>query len=151
MNFDKMNEDKKSSIKCHLPPGGIGNFSIGWGSDEVPKRVRTHQRSDSNSDYNIITGEAFQVSQISTVKVSDKENSNQMNIEGKILPCLNRDTKSQSIKTKYDNGKKQFNIFEGSNTTVNIGSMKVNQTAGGNSSINFGNDNSSYEEYRRKR
>jgi hypothetical protein len=158
MNFDKMNENKKSSIKCHFPPGGTGNFSLGWGNDEMPKRVRTHQRSDSNSDFNIITGEGF-INQ--SVKVVDKENYNIMNEKntqnsnvsvGKILPCLNRDSKSESIKTKYETGKNQFNIFN-ENTAGNTdkSSIKVAYAPGGKSNFNFGDDKSSYEEYRKKR
>jgi hypothetical protein len=156
MNYDKMNEDKKSSIKCNQAPGGKGNFSFNWGNDPLPKRIRTQSRSNSKSNYNIITGEALKNQ---AVKNEEKENSNR-NINNitvihkgsSILPSDNDINKKISIKTDYESGKNTFNLFNAPTPTTQekSSSIKVNHAPGGKTNFNFGNDTTSYNEYRRK-
>ncbi len=148
---------KPNSIKCKHPPGGSNQFNLGWGSDNVPKRNRSRSRStDSNSDFNIITGQMLPGKAKEQKENSSKfANSNIASINasvGKILPCLERDNKPESIKTSFQ-AKDQFNIFD--NSKINsengkVSSIKVAHTPGGNSNVNFGNDNTSYNDYRRK-
>jgi hypothetical protein len=157
MNFESYNkENKKTSIKCHQAPGGNTNFSLGWGSENtsVPQN-RSHKRSNSGSDYNIISGEKFTTNE--TVKTEDKENvsvnKTQPMMHNNGFLNFNNQDKNFSIKTNYETGKNQFDIFkneqpDGSKTHSSI---KVQHAPGGNSNFTFGNDSTGYDEYRKKR
>jgi hypothetical protein len=129
-----ISDNKVSSIKCQYPPGGNANFSLNWSSQSSQDQRKT-QRSTSRNRYNILTNE--------------KENfEGMMNIK-----TYNDDDKKQAIKTNYDIGKSKVNLF---NETKNSyldkpSSIKVAHAPGGRSNIIFGDDTSSYEDYRRKK
>jgi hypothetical protein len=160
MNFDTYtNENKKTSIKCHQAAGGNSSFSLGWGNNTNVPQGRTHKRTNSGSDYNIISGEKFNT--FESVKTEDKENLNIQNAGNTQQPLMNNngflnfnnDDKNCSIKTNYETGKNKFDIFKNEQQTPQdkYQSIKINQTPGGNSNFVFGNDKTSYDDYRKKR
>jgi hypothetical protein len=154
-----MNQDKKTSIKCHHPPGGSSNFSFNWGNNVQDTNSRQTIRSTSKTKYNIINGlNNVDAYSFSTVKPEEKEN---MNIN--LVPVTGSedfevpDAKKQttissvsSIKTNYQSGKAKLNIFNGDSADEKSTSIRVNHAPGGKSTVCFGNDSTSYEQYRRK-
>ncbi len=139
MNFESYNKDsKKTSIKCHHPPGGSANFSLGWTKSET-------FAAKVPFDHNPYPKDA--------VNVEDKENNTFMSNsnQGTFLN-FNDEAKKTTIKTDYSNGKNNFNIFnENVGNVDKTKSIKVACAPGGKSNFVFGDDTTSYEDYRRKR
>lgn len=158
MNFDKMGQEKISSIKCHHPPGGSTNFNLNWGSEDI-KVARSLQRTNSKTNFNIITGEGLMEDKENVIfnnkmtNNSEVININSMDKGGKILPNLKEDSKKCSIKTDYEGGKNQFNLF-GADTprgTNKVSSIKVTYAPGGKSNVFLGDDKTSYNDYRTRK
>jgi hypothetical protein len=151
MNFQE--SKKVSSIKCHHPPGGSTNFSLGWGninSYNQPTSQRSLKRSDSKTDFNIITGEAYN---LNVMNVEEKENMNVSNKETISAIEMVEDTNTKTMKAPYDYSKQKMNLFD---TEKNLysektSSIKITYAPGGKSNVFLGDDKTSYEEYRKKR
>ena len=156
MNFDSFNRDmKKTSIKCHHPPGGNTNFSLGW---TKPEPVNAKVPFDHSSHISV-----------GAVNLEDKENmtivgntqkaenlymNSYENSKSNFLNFQADSKKNQAIKTDYSTGKNNFNIFNEKECDMAYGkasSIKVTYAPGGKSNVIFGDDNTSYNEYRKKR
>ena len=163
MNFDGFNrENKKTSIKCHHPPGGSANFSLGWTNQGNKENGQAKPDQKQKSNFNVLTGEGTPYAyQNVVVKSEDKENENNANCvninqvnEASNFLEFNDNSKKTSIKTDYSMGKNNLNIFNNDislNAKNSNSSIKVACTPGGKSSVFFGDDRTSYEEYRKKR
>lgn len=114
-----------NSIKCKQSPGGNSQFSLGWSNSEPEVYVPKMKRSNSKVNYNIVSNELYD--QNGNVKTDDKENYSSVNVNQivNVEPMSNGDEKKSST--------------------------KVTQAPGGKSTICFGNDSASYDDYRKKR
>ena len=81
-------KEQTSSIRCQNPPGGKSNFQFLY-DDPQPDKCNFKKHPDSKSNYNILTLES-------------KENNQSMG---------NNPGRNCSIKTNYEYGKEQCNIF----------------------------------------
>lgn len=124
MNFDKYQEEKISSVKCHHPPGGNSNFSLNWENTTTP-----------------LTPTKKQFKQVSNIKFNEQENQfnsqnlNQIENKGKKCPTT---------------PKGKLNLFGNYDHSEKVNSIKISNAPGGNSNFFFGTDNTSYNEYKRK-
>jgi hypothetical protein len=137
--------EKKNSLKINFPPGGNSNFSLGWNKEGTQATTPRHQRSNSKTNFNIVTGQDY-------TDVIEKENYSS-NIQDFRQPqYIEPVKKTNAIKTDYN--RSQFNIFYQNNNLSNQQkqqSIKVGQAPGGQSSVHFGDDSRNYDEYRRKK
>ena len=81
-------KEQTSSIRCKCPPGGQSNFQF-LHDDAKPDKCNFKKFPDSKANYNILTLES-------------KENNQNMG---------NNPQRNCSIKTNYEYGKEQYNIF----------------------------------------
>ena len=86
MFFD--GKEQTSSIRCNCPPGGQSNFQFLYNNAQ-PDKTNFKKFPDTKTNYNILTFES-------------KENNQSMG---------NDHQKNSSIKTNYEYGKEQYNIF----------------------------------------
>ena len=139
MNFSKFEETKKTSIKCHHPPGGNSNFSLGWSGESAP--AKNNQSKAQN--FNILTGEA----NTTPSNLVDQENINQINVQTENVEFAEPLASGKFSKTPRAN-LNLFGNYETNDKTTN--SIKVTNAPGGKSNVFLGGDNTSYNEYRRK-
>ena len=148
MNFENFNADnKKTSIKCHHPPGGSSSFSMGWENNQMNPGVKGTSNKNKESSFNIFNGQSYQSvneedkENVSVNKISDFAQTQMTNNGPTFFDNFNDSSKTSSIKTNYETGKPQYNIFnsDNSNDFKQNSSIKVSNTPGGKSTVFFGN------------
>ena len=136
-------KEQTSSIRCQCPPGGQSNFKFIY-DDAQPDKCNYKKHPDSKSNYNIVTLESKENNQSignngqkSHIKTNYDCGKEQYNIFHNQFP---KEGPKSSIKTNYEYGNEQCNIFH--NQFPKEGkhsSIKVTQNPGGNSKMRFNN------------
>ena len=136
-------KEQTSSIRCQCPPGGQSNFKFIY-DDAQPDKCNYKKHPDSKSNYNIVTLESKENNQSignngqkSHIKTNYDCGKEQYNIFHNQFP---KEAKQSKIKTNYNSGNEQYNIFH--NQFPKEGkhsSIKVTQNPGGNSKMRFNN------------
>ena len=102
------------SKKCQCPPGGQSNFKFLY-DDAQPDKCNFKKHPDSRSNYNILTLESKENNQNmgnncqkSHIKTNYETGKEQYNIFHNQFP---KEEKQSRIKTNYNSGNEQYNIF----------------------------------------
>jgi hypothetical protein len=107
-------KEQTSSIRCKCPPGGQSNFKFLY-DDAQPDKCNFKKHPDSKSNYNIVTLESKENiqdmgnnPQKSHIKTNYDYGKEQYNIFHNQFP---KEGKQSRIKTNYNSGNEQYNIF----------------------------------------
>ena len=107
-------KEQNSSIRCKCPPGGQSNFKFLY-DDAQPDKCNFKKHPDSKNNYNIVTLECKENNQIignnnqkSHIKTNYDYGKEQYNIFHNQFP---KEIKQSKIKTNYNLGNEQYNIF----------------------------------------
>ena len=107
-------KEQTSSIRCKCPPGGQSNFQFLYDNAQ-PEKCNFKKHPDSKSNYNILTLESKENSQDMgnaqrncSIKTNYEYGKEQCNIFHNQYP---EEGKQSSIKTNYETGTEKCNIF----------------------------------------
>ena len=106
-------KEQTFSKRCQCPPGGQSNFKFLY-DDAQPDKCNFKKHPDSRSNYNIVTLES-------------KENNQRMG----------NNVQKSHIKTNYDTGKEQYNIFHNQFPKEEKQSKKKTNYISGNEQYNI--------------
>ena len=134
-------KEQTSSIRCQCPPGGQSNFKFLY-DDAQPDKCNFKKHPDSRSNYNIVTLESKENNQSmgnnvqkSHIKTNYDTGKEQYNIFHNQFP---KEGPKSSIKTNYEYGNEKCNIFHNQFPQgEKQSSIKVTQNPGGNSNFIF--------------
>ena len=136
-------KEQTSSIRCKCPPGGQSNFKFLY-DDAQPDKCNFKKHPDSKSNYNIVTLESKENIQSmgndsgkSHIKTNYDVGKEQYNIFHNQFP---KEGKQSRIRTNYNSGNEQYNIFHNQFPQgEKQSSIRVTQNPGGNSKVLFNN------------
>ena len=139
MNFE--GKEQIFSKRCQCPPGGQSNFKFMY-DDAQPDKCNFKKHPDSKSNYNIVTLESKENNlnmgnnaQKSHIKTNYNIGKEQYNIFHNQFP---KEGPKSSIKTNYEYGNEKCNIFHNQFPQgEKHSSIRVTQNPGGNSNILF--------------
>ena len=107
-------KEQISSKRCKCPPGGQSNFKFLY-DDPQPDKCNFKKHADSKNNYNIVTLESKENNQSlgnvnpkSHIKTNYDYGKEQYNIFHNQFP---KEEKHSKIKTNYNSGNEQYNIF----------------------------------------
>ena len=134
--------EQTSSIRCTNPPGGQSNFQFLY-NDPQPDKCNFKKFPDTKNNYNILTLESKEnnqdmgnnVQRNCSIKTNYEYGKEQCNIFHNQFP---QEGKQSSIKTNYQTGTEKCNIFH--NQFPQEGpqsSIRVTQMPGGNSHVRY--------------
>ena len=134
-------KEQTFSKRCQCPPGGQSNFKFLY-DDAQPDKCNFKKHPDSRSNYNIVTLESKENNQSmgnnvqkSHIKTNYDTGKEQYNIFHNQFP---KEGPKSSIKTNYEYGNEKCNIFHNQFPQgEKQSSIKVTQNPGGNSNFIF--------------
>ena len=134
-------KEQAFSKRCQCPPGGQSNFKFLY-DDAQPDKCNFKKHPDSRSNYNIVTLESKENNQSmgnnvqkSHIKTNYDTGKEQYNIFHNQFP---KEGPKSSIKTNYEYGNEKCNIFHNQFPQgEKQSSIKVTQNPGGNSNFIF--------------
>ena len=134
-------KEQNSSIRCKCPPGGQSNFQFLY-DDAQPEKCNFKKHPDTKSNYNILTLESKENNQgmsnaqrNCSIKTNYEYGKEQCNIFHNQFP---EEGKQSSIKTNYETGNEKCNIFHNQfPQEAPQSSIRVTQMPGGNSHVRF--------------
>ena len=134
-------KEQNSSIRCKCPPGGQSNFQFLY-DDAQPEKCNFKKHPDTKSNYNILTLESKENNQgmsnaqrNCSIKTNYEYGKEQYNIFHNQFP---EEGKQSSIKTNYETGNEKCNILHNQfPQEAPQSSIRVTQMPGGNSHVRF--------------